>query len=110
MGNDRKVVPIWERTGVVRSPKMPPSRVDCGLLLSLLTRIAVRHSTPDAEFRDKAADLIQSTIVDGEVSVDFTEDRSELEESLLCVDILARDRNVFGYTIYMPISWFGAEL
>ena len=110
MGKNRKVVPIWEKTGVVRSPKMPPSRVDCGLLLSLLTRIAVRHDGPDEAFKHKATELIESTIVEGEVSVDFAEDCSELEESLLSVDILAKDRNVFGYTIYMPISWFGAEI
>lgn len=101
MSDRGKVIPIWSKIGVIPTPKMPASRVDCGLLLSMFTRIAHNPSFGMKKSLAKIKALVSEVIVDCEVSTDIS-----IDAEWVCVDILAKEKTPFGYTIYIPKRWF----
>ena len=105
--DDRKVIPLWDKTGVVPSPKMPASRVHSGQLLSMLGGIAAKFPGPTKSFQAASRDLIERTIITSKsLSCTFCKEREHF-----CVEILVdEDSNVFGYSVFVPMSWFGQLL
>lgn len=102
MDREGKLIPIWTKTGVIPPPKMPVSRVDCGLLMSLIARIC--QGAKDFNIAvSKIEDIIQKTIV----GADTLQLRVAEDAQFVCVYILARsDGPPYGYTLYVPRAWF----
>ena len=102
--NDRKVIPIWEKVGVIPHPKMPASRVDCGLLLSLVIREVHKDRYCYAEDRVRAVvDLVLATVQAEDLSVQVSEHPEKPDQ--ICVDILAEDEWPYRYVLYLPRDW-----
>lgn len=102
--DERKIIPLWTKTGVIPSPKMPASRVNSGQLLSMLAGVAASYKGPSGTFKTACAEVVEKTIVSASSpSCTFYE-----ENEHLCIEILAdEDKNVFGYSLFLPLSWFG---
>lgn len=106
MSKEGKLIPIWTKTGVIPSPKMPVSRVDCGLLMSLIARIC--QGTKEFKLAlSKIEDLVRKTIVEA----DTLQVRVSPDPQFVCVYILARGHEgpPYGYTLYVPRPWFREE-
>ena len=105
---DRKVIPIWEKVGVIPHPSMPASRVDCGLLLALIIREVHKSHYSFAEDRVRAVvDLVIATVQAPDLSVRVHENPDKPDQ--FCVDILAEDEWPYRYVLYLPASWIRQE-
>lgn len=95
------IVPIWDKTGIIRMPTMRAERVDSGLLLSLIARIIPNFSEPCDAFYEAVEQIVHRVIEDKPI-VEFSED-----DEYLIADIIAVGELVpFGYAIYLPKNWF----
>lgn len=97
------VVFMWEKTGIIPYPSMPGDRVHSGLLLSLIAKVCLHYKKVNKAFYEEVETLIEKVIKDP-VMVEFSKD-----EKHVFVDIMSSSGpDIFGYTLYVPLSWMGA--
>lgn len=101
---EENVIPIWKKTGIIPEPSMPADRINSGLLLSMVSRIAIDYSSPTSSFLYEVERLLSRVISDHAV-IEFHDDAS-----YLYIDIMTGTKGLmYGYTLYFPIGWFGKK-